>query len=79
MQRVLVIGSPGAGNSTCRAQCPERFKLEFLLYVLQFRSAWRGRNSAAPGQFARTILRFGSSSHLASRLAAIPGACDAVR
>jgi hypothetical protein len=79
MQRVLVIGSPGAGNSTCRAQCPEPSKLEVLLYVLHFRSAWRGRNSAAPGQFAGTMLCFESSSHLVRRLVAIPGADDAGR
>ncbi|GAC1405659.1 MAG: hypothetical protein NVSMB69_04750 [Novosphingobium sp.] len=79
MQQVLVIGSPGAGNSTCRAQCLEPSKLEFLLYVLHFCSAWRGCNSAAPGQFAGTMLRFESSSHLARRLAAIPGADDAGR
>lgn len=57
--------------------CPERFNLEFLLYVLYFRSAWRGRNSAALGHFSGTILRFGSSSHLARWLAAVPGAEDA--
>ncbi|MBC7491288.1 MAG: AAA family ATPase [Novosphingobium sp.] len=57
--------------------CPERFNLKFLIYVLHFRSAWRGRNSAALGQFAGTILRVGSSSHLARWLATVPGAGDA--
>jgi adenylate kinase family enzyme len=52
--------------------CPEQLSFRFLLYLLHFRSAWRGRNSAALGQFAGTILRFGSSDQLDRWLAAQP-------
>lgn len=40
--------------------CPENLNLEFLLYVLNFRSAWRGRNAAALAEFDGEVLRFAS-------------------
>jgi adenylate kinase family enzyme len=53
--------------------CPERFDHEFLLYVLHFRTAWRGRNRAALERFEGTILSFGSSNQCARWLAGQPG------
>ncbi|MEY4237687.1 MAG: hypothetical protein RL339_288 [Pseudomonadota bacterium] len=38
--------------------CPENLNLEFLRYVLSFRSAWQHRNAAALGGFGGTVLRF---------------------
>jgi len=38
--------------------CPENLNLEFLLYVLNFKSAWRHRNAAALGGFGGQVLRF---------------------
>lgn len=40
--------------------CPENLNLEFLFYVLNFRSAWRGRNAAALAEFGGEVLRFAS-------------------
>jgi adenylate kinase family enzyme len=40
--------------------CPERLNLEFLLYVLSFRRAWRKRNADAVGGFAGQMFRFGT-------------------
>lgn len=40
--------------------CPENLNLEFLLYVLQFRSAWQHRNAAALNGFTGKIHRFKS-------------------
>ncbi len=38
--------------------CPENLNLEFLLYVLNFRRAWRHRNAAVLAQFGGRTLRF---------------------
>jgi adenylate kinase family enzyme len=38
--------------------CPENLNLEFLLYVLNFKSAWRHRNAAALSGFGGQVLRF---------------------
>lgn len=40
------------------AGCPENLNLEFLRYVLNFRSAWQARNAAALEGFAGTVHRF---------------------
>lgn len=40
--------------------CPENLNLEFLFYVLNFRSAWRGRNAATLAEFGGEVLRFAS-------------------
>ncbi len=40
--------------------CTENLNLEFLLYVLQFRSAWRGRNAQALSDFAGEVVRLRS-------------------
>lgn len=37
--------------------CPERLDPEFLLYVLNFRQAWQGRNAALLEQFNGEVLR----------------------
>ena len=37
--------------------CPERLDPEFLLYVLNFRSAWQGRNASLLEGFAGEIIR----------------------
>lgn len=42
--------------------CPENLNLEFLLYVLNFRASWRGRNAAALAGFGGEVLRFSSPS-----------------
>lgn len=38
--------------------CPENLNLEFLLYVMNFRRAWRQRNGAALAGFAGKVHRF---------------------
>ena len=38
--------------------CPENLNLEFLLYVLNFRSAWQHRNAEALSSFTGQVLRF---------------------
>lgn len=38
--------------------CPERFNLEFFLYVLMFRGNWQSRNGAAVGSFSGLLHRF---------------------
>ena len=38
--------------------CPENLNLEFLFYVLNFRSAWQWRNAGALRGFAGQVLRF---------------------
>ena len=41
--------------------CPERLDLEFLLYVLAFRSNWKARNAAALAGFGGEIVRLQST------------------
>jgi adenylate kinase family enzyme len=38
--------------------CPENLNLEFLLYVLNFRTAWQARNADAVSSFEGKVLRF---------------------
>lgn len=38
--------------------CPERLNLEFLLYVLMFRSGWHRRNGKILSNFTGQIVRF---------------------
>ena len=40
--------------------CDERLNLEFLLYIAQFRSAWRQRNADALARFGGTVHRMSS-------------------
>ena len=40
--------------------CPERLDGEFLLYILNFRRAWRQRNASALAGFGGTVMRFGA-------------------
>lgn len=49
--------------------CPENLNLEFLLYVLNFRSAWQHRNAAALGEFTGQVLRFSHPRQAAEWLA----------
>lgn len=49
--------------------CPERLDGEFLLYILNFRRAWRERNATALAGFDGMILRFGSPAETAAWLA----------
>lgn len=37
--------------------CPERFDVEFMLYIARFRSAWRDRNAAALADFQGQVIR----------------------
>jgi adenylate kinase family enzyme len=48
--------------------CPENLNLEFLHYVLVFRSAWQARNAVAVGGFAGEVLRFGKPAAAAAWL-----------
>lgn len=48
----------GRSRPDMTAGCPERLDLEFLLYVLRFRTEWRQRNRLALGGFGGTVLRF---------------------
>ena len=40
--------------------CPERFDLEFMLYIANFRRAWRHRNAEALRGFGGTVVRLRS-------------------
>jgi adenylate kinase family enzyme len=51
--------------------CPERFNLEFLLYVLTFRRNWQVRNRTALEGFAGAIVRFTDPSEAADWLAGL--------
>ena len=48
----------GTARPDMTEDCPEHLNLEFLLYVLNFRSAWQHRNAAAISQFNGSVLRF---------------------
>jgi adenylate kinase family enzyme len=50
--------------------CPENLNAEFLLYVLNFRSAWQGRNAAATSGFAGELVRLRSPAEAERWLAA---------
>lgn len=52
--------------------CPERLDLEFLLYVLMFRSNWQARNGQALADCNGTVLRFNKPSETASWRAQMP-------
>lgn len=47
----------GATRPDMTEGCPERFDLEFLLYIANFRAAWQQRNAAALRDFAGTVVR----------------------
>ncbi len=51
--------------------CPERLDLEFLFYVLMFRSNWQSRNGRALAGFNGTVFRFKEPSETASWLAQV--------
>lgn len=51
--------------------CPERLNLEFLLYILNFRRAWRHRNRQALADFAGTVLRFTAPAQTKAWLAGL--------
>lgn len=51
--------------------CPERLNLEFLVYVLMFRSQWQNRNRAAMAGFGGTVLKFTTPAQTASWLAGL--------
>ena len=51
--------------------CPERLDREFLLYILNFRRAWRQRNASALAGFGGTIMRFGSPAQTEAWLAGL--------
>jgi len=48
--------------------CPENLNLEFLLYVLNFRRAWRSRNASALADFGGQVLRHDSPARTAAWL-----------
>lgn len=48
----------GTARPDMTEDCPEHLNLEFLIYVLSFRSAWQHRNAAAISQFNGSVLRF---------------------
>lgn len=52
--------------------CPERLNLEFLLYVLMFRSNWQHRNGQAMAAFSGTVLRFKSPDETEKWLTNLP-------
>jgi adenylate kinase family enzyme len=43
--------------------CPERLNLEFLVYVLNFRTSWQGRNKALLDQFRGEVIRLATPKH----------------
>ena len=49
--------------------CPERLDGEFLLYIVNFRRAWRKRNAAALAGFGGTIVRLGTPTETSAWLA----------
>ena len=51
--------------------CPERLDGEFLLYILNFRRAWRDRNATALAGFGGTIVRLGTPAETDVWLAAL--------
>lgn len=48
--------------------CPENLNLEFLHYVLTFRSAWQARNAGAVAGFSGQVLRFAKPAAAAAWL-----------
>ena len=50
--------------------CPERLDAEFLLYILNFRRAWRTRNAAALAGFGGTVVRLATPAATNAWLAA---------
>lgn len=52
--------------------CPENLNLEFLLYVLRFRSGWGARNGALMARFGGQVLRFGSPRETQDWLDSLP-------
>ncbi|NCU11113.1 MAG: topology modulation protein [Sphingomonadaceae bacterium] len=51
--------------------CPERFDLEFMLYIANFRRAWRHRNADALRGFRGTVIRLGSPAETAAWLGTV--------
>ena len=51
--------------------CPERLDGEFLLYILNFRRAWRVRNATALAGFDGTIMRLRTPAETAAWLTAL--------
>ena len=51
--------------------CPERLDGEFLLYILNFRRAWRDRNATALAGFNGTIVRLRTRAETAAWLTAL--------
>ena len=51
--------------------CPERLDGEFLLYILNFRRAWRDRNATALAGFDGTIVRLRTRAETAAWLTAL--------
>ena len=51
--------------------CPERLDGEFLLYILNFRCAWRDRNATALAGFDGTIMRLRTPAETAAWLTAL--------
>lgn len=52
--------------------CPERLDVEFLLYVLQFRSRWHARNAVLLADFGGTVIRLTSPRAADAWLAGLP-------
>ncbi len=50
----------GATRPDMTEGCPERFDLEFMLYIANFRAAWQHRNAAALSDFGGTVVRLRS-------------------
>ena len=61
----------GKARPDMTEDCPENLNLEFLLYVLNFRSAWQHRNAAALGEFGGTLHRFTTPDAAAAWLATL--------
>lgn len=47
----------GTSRPDMTVGCPERLSLEFLFYVLRFRSAWQHRNARALARFGGRVIR----------------------
>ncbi len=52
--------------------CPENLNLEFLLYVLMFRTNWQARNAGAMARFGGKVLRFSSTAQTQAWLDRLP-------
>lgn len=53
--------------------CPERLDAEFVLYILNFRRAWRQRNASALAGFGGMVMRFRSPAETTAWLDTIRG------